>query len=58
MLNIEIKNTKDRGKGLFASKNFQRGEEVLVFKGLKILKDAGMHTLQIGAKEHLLVDKP
>ena len=58
MLDVEVRETNKNGKGIFANKDFQKGEEVLVFKGSEILEKSGMHTLQIGSAKHLLVAEP
>lgn len=53
-----VKKTDNREKGVFASKNIKKGEEVLSFRGNKIVKKRDHHTLQIGLRKHFIVLPP
>lgn len=55
---IEVRQTKDRDKGIYAKRDFNIGEIVLIFQGNELVTEGGHHTLQIGQNEHLLVDEP
>lgn len=57
MQGIELRDCVEKGKGIYASKDFSVGEEVLTFQG-KITHERGMHTLQVSLLEHLLVEEP
>jgi len=58
IINVYIVETKNMGKGVFASKDFDIGDLVLEFSGEQVLPTPGVHTLQIGLDKHLLVDEP
>lgn len=55
---VEVREIRNKGKGVFAKKDFKQGKEILIFKGSKILKERKAHTLQIGPNRHLLIDEP
>jgi hypothetical protein len=56
-MDILLKNSEEKGKAIYAARKFNLGEKVLTFQG-KIINERGIHTLQIGIFENLLVDEP
>jgi hypothetical protein len=57
MWGIELQNCVEKGKGIYATKEFNVGEKVLTFQGT-LANERGMYTLQVGMLEHLLVKEP
>ena len=55
---IELKTKKGKGKCVYAKRNFNAGEFVLIFQGDELKTVMGHHTLQIGSHEHLLIYEP
>ena len=57
MLEIELRDCKEKGKGIYATSEFNVDEEVLTLQGTST-NERGTHTLQVGMLEHLLVGEP
>lgn len=54
----EVRRSAIEGRGIYATRSFRKGEDVLTFEGDMILQEPGMHTLQIDYDKHLLVNEP
>lgn len=57
MSNIEIKITKNKGKGIYANVDFIAGETILIFKG-NIINQRNIYSVQISSFEHIDVEEP
>jgi hypothetical protein len=55
---VEIRSANDRGLGIYASRNFSKGEQVILAKALRIKNKPGSHTIQTGWGEHAFMDLP
>jgi uncharacterized protein len=55
---VVVKETPDKGIGVFAAKDFARGEIVLVGRGIKILSVRTLHSIQMNLNLHVLLDEP
>lgn len=55
---IELKTKNGKGKCIYAKRNFNAGDFVLIFQGDELKNIMGRHTLQIGSHEHLLIYEP
>jgi len=54
---IDIQDTPNRGRGLFAARSFSKGDEVMIAKALKSIP-RNSHTVQTGFDEHVFIDLP
>lgn len=57
-LHVCVKKTPEKGFGVFAEKDFARGELVVVGRGVKVLSDRTLHSIQINLNRHVLLDEP
>ena len=52
-LGYELRNTKTKGEGIYATQNFKKGELVMIGKIEKELKESHSHSSQIGLNRHV-----
>lgn len=55
---VLVRETVDKGIGVFAAKDFAPGEIVLVGRGIQILSDRTLHSIQTNINLHILLDEP
>ncbi len=55
---VVLKKTPEKGIGVFAAKDFDRGERVLVGRGIKVLSTRTLHSIQTNLNLHVLLDEP
>lgn len=55
---VEIRLTYDHGWGVFALKDYNPDERVMVGKCLKVEEGQGTHTIQVGWDTHIFMDLP
>jgi uncharacterized protein len=55
---IVVKETPDKGMGVFAAKYFEIGEIVLVGRGIQVLSSRTLYSIQMSLNLHVLLDEP
>lgn len=55
---IVIKDVPNKGRGVFAARNFKQGELVIIGKSVEIIKTRSMTSLQVNWDEHAELDEP
>lgn len=55
---VILKETLDKGLGVFAAKHFDKGETVLVGRGIQVLSTRTLHSIQTNFEVHVLLDEP
>jgi uncharacterized protein len=56
--NVSIQEIAQKGKGVFAIRNFSRGETVIVGHGVQVLSRRSPHSIQVDFDLHVLMDEP
>mmetsp|Transcript_17399 Transcript_17399/g.22619 ORF Transcript_17399/g.22619 Transcript_17399/m.22619 type:complete len:198 (+) Transcript_17399:112-705(+) len=55
---IEVKSADDKGFGVYASRNFSKGEIVIAARALETQSEPNSHSIQTGWKRHVMMDLP
>jgi uncharacterized protein len=56
--NVAVKEIALKGKGVFAKRNFLKGETVLIGHRICILPERNRHSIQVDFNLHILMDEP